>query len=404
MIRPHCVFLLLIILFGCQKETIDYPVVFTGNVINITDTSATLVAKVSNLGNSPILESGFIWDIHPSYKNGLKLINPDTNKGVYELSTNLKLLPGKTYYARSFIRTSETVCYGQEIQFNTKEKPENKGSWTMVYDSNLDGGFEEFINTTFTLGNITYVIMEDGTLYRYSHLNNTFEYVCKNLILAYSKIALIHNNKVYLFSYDSLYLFDPVNQLFNRISTLGKNLYFPSGFLIDDEIYIGLGLDQNQVYTKEFWCYNIANNTWKSIASFPGDYRANAFGITIGKKGYVGAGYNLIAVQYPYPKFKDMWCYDPGKDQWTQKETIPVSSNNLFDNYCTVLNDAAFYSRGKVFYRYNSTFDIWEEMSQLNTNYYLFSVVLFQYKGKVFFLKCNSYMDNKYFRMWSYEN
>jgi N-acetylneuraminic acid mutarotase len=78
-----------------------------------------------------------------------------------------------------------------------------------------------------------------------------------------------------------------------------------TGFSIGKKGYIGTGFDQNQAYRKDFWQYNSENNTWTQKADFGGAERYDATGFSIGKKGYIGTGFGNGAY------YQDFWEYDP---------------------------------------------------------------------------------------------
>ncbi len=395
---------LFIILYSCNKDDkFGYPLVFTGDVINITDSSATFVAKINSSGLMPIKESGFIWDLYPNYRNGFKIINTKAQEGVYELKTNLKLLPGRTYYVRPYIQTETSLSYGKEITFRSNDRLIALGNWKRVYDDYLGYGWCEFINSGFTYNNITYFAFEDGTLYGYNHVTNKFGFVCSNPILTDADFSLVHNDKIFIFSINTIYDFDIQTKVFTKKVTINETLNGASGFIVGDNIYFGLGALYNSfVYTKKFWSYNISTGKIKELSSFPGDYRCNAFSFVLNNKGYVGGGFNLIQGQWPYPKFQDLWYYDPDSDKWTERESIQINIENIYQlkgantayGYC-------FYDNR--LFEYNTTFDTWEEMNKLQLVDRLCYPYFFSWQNKLFVIDVKNYNSVKYFAMWSHE-
>jgi N-acetylneuraminic acid mutarotase len=67
--------------------------------------------------------------------------------------------------------------------------------------------------------------------------------------------------------------------------------------------------------TMETWIYDPSINTWSMGASFPGASRSGAIGFTVSGKAYVGLGGGLT----------DLWEYNPILDQWTAKANYPIS-------------------------------------------------------------------------------
>lgn len=103
--------------------------------------------------------------------------------------------------------------------------------------------------------------------------------------------------------------------------------------VIDGKAYMGLGYsgrdtiigkDTTMILLKDFYQYDVANDKWIKKADFPGTPRYQATMFSVGKKGYVLGGSNLLGPQSG-TNFKDMWEYDPATDKWTQKKDLPSS-------------------------------------------------------------------------------
>lgn len=396
----------LLIFMSCKKQQdYEYPLVFTGNITDITDTSAVFSARISNDGNYPIVKSGFIWGIHSNDEYGIRLTNNEP-ANTYSLKTNKKLLPGKTYYVRAYVQTEFTTSYGRELSFKSPPAQVNLGRWSMVYNNDLGYGFNDFIETSFTIDGITYLAFEDGAeLYSYDPNLNIFKYELTNTILSGATASVVYNGKAYLFSSNAIYLFDPQTKSISQLSVLNKDQtrYYASSFLIGDNIYVGLGGVSHNEYLKDFWKYNISTNKWKQVSSFPGQYREYAFAFSINGFGYVGGGFNLLPDQWPYPKFNDLWCYLPESDKWIQKESLPFKNEELFDIQVSNTPSYGYCFYKKNLYEYNATFDIWETIASLNTGENLYYPHSFISGNKFYVLVAHEYMDKKYFKMWVYE-
>lgn len=85
------------------------------------------------------------------------------------------------------------------------------------------------------------------------------------------------------------------------------------GFSIGNKGYIGTGADLVAAQHRDFWEFDPALNEWTQKANFGGVERFDAVGFSIGNKGYIGTGY--IGTAY----LKDFWEYDPISNQWLQK-------------------------------------------------------------------------------------
>ncbi|MEI7492495.1 MAG: kelch repeat-containing protein [Bacteroidota bacterium] len=83
-------------------------------------------------------------------------------------------------------------------------------------------------------------------------------------------------------------------------------------FSIGTKGYLGTGNDLISYGTKNFWEYDPSSDTWTQKADFGGAARSNALGFSIGNKGYLGTGYDGSTF------FRDFWEYDPSSNTWTQ--------------------------------------------------------------------------------------
>ena len=98
------------------------------------------------------------------------------------------------------------------------------------------------------------------------------------------------------------------------------------GFSIGNKGYIGTG----NFFTKDFWEWDQATNTWTQKADFGGFPRELAVGFSIGNKGYIGTGWDGSSLK------QDFWEYDPngvaGINELSQIETsvFPNPSNEIF--------------------------------------------------------------------------
>ena len=94
------------------------PVVTTGELMNITSTTAISGGNVSSQGSSPVTERGVCWSISP---NPTSLDDHTTNgSGLGIFSSNVTgLSPLTTYYLRAYAVNSAGIAYGDTINFTT---------------------------------------------------------------------------------------------------------------------------------------------------------------------------------------------------------------------------------------------------------------------------------------------
>jgi N-acetylneuraminic acid mutarotase len=81
------------------------------------------------------------------------------------------------------------------------------------------------------------------------------------------------------------------------------------GFAIGTKGYIGTGFDPVAVYTKDWYEYDPATNSWLQKADYGGQPSVENSSFTIGGFGYL----------LPAPLGLDFWQFDPVNNVWTQK-------------------------------------------------------------------------------------
>jgi hypothetical protein len=396
--------ILLILLISCENETeFEMPVVFTGEVTNADQTKAVLNARIYNPENIPVNESGFIWGVHSGDENDLKILNTSPDN-IYSLQTNYDLLPGKTYYARAFLKTDYNTIYGREVSFNTESAPVNLGKWTKIIDDPYSTS--DYIKSGFLYKDNSYFILEDGEIYRLNLLDNKIDFLTSNQDIIFSSFACEFNGNAYIFVQNVLYLLNLNTYDFTKLKEWNaEKRYGCTGFLLDDNIYIGLGSSFSFGYSKEMWKYNITSDIWTKLEDFPGAFRMDAFSFCINGIGYVGGGFNLMDNQWPYPKFTDLWSYNPKTNKWQQKENLPIymrddlnlpGTSALNNGYCVYKN---------ALWEYNPIFNLWEEMKFLSETSEFMNPYLFSYKNKVFLIESKSDYSEVFngFKLYMYE-
>lgn len=94
------------------------PTVTTGNVTDITTTSAMGSGNVTNDGGSNVIERGLCWGTSHNPTIGGQHVAEGSGMGEYTVSmTNLSM--NTTYYVRAYATNGEGTAYGNEVEFTT---------------------------------------------------------------------------------------------------------------------------------------------------------------------------------------------------------------------------------------------------------------------------------------------
>ena len=97
----------------------------------------------------------------------------------------------------------------------------------------------------------------------------------------------------------------------------GTTRYRSTGFSIGTKGYILTGYDLVTPETVDLWEWDQQTNLWTQKTSFPGQRREGAVAFSIGTKGYIGTGLSSFAGGDSCKK--DFWEWDQATDTWSQK-------------------------------------------------------------------------------------
>jgi len=103
----------------------DVPLtVMTSPATSITSFTAVLNGNIINEKNIDIIEKGFCFNTtgNPTIKDNYVVAANDT--GSFSVTLD-NLLPNTHYYYRAYAKTSDTIYYGAEVGFDTKDVPSN---------------------------------------------------------------------------------------------------------------------------------------------------------------------------------------------------------------------------------------------------------------------------------------
>jgi len=164
-------------------------------------------------------------------------------------------------------------------------------------------------------------------------------------------LGLVINNKGYFFCgswYNEVLEYDPINDQWNKKSDFpGLNRYAPSGFVINNKGYVGIGWPGGNsnylTFLNDFWEYDPSLDKWTQKASVPYHLGSNAVSFTINNKGYFANGNENRRIVLEY---------DPINDTWTRKSNFPGISNGYAASF--VINNKAYIIGGTMLNNYSS--------------------------------------------------
>lgn len=108
---------------GGQDEVVIYkPVVATGEVSDVTETTAVCGGDVTADGGAEVTSRGVCWSVNQNPTIEDEHTTDGNGLGVF--TSNLSdLASNTTYYVRAYATNSEGTAYGEEVCFVTEEEP-----------------------------------------------------------------------------------------------------------------------------------------------------------------------------------------------------------------------------------------------------------------------------------------
>jgi N-acetylneuraminic acid mutarotase len=159
-------------------------------------------------------------------------------------------------------------------------------------------------------------------------------------------------------------------------------------FQIADTVFVGTGLSDNKRFA-DFWKYSLDKRYWTKIKDFAGGVRSSGVAFALGKKGYVGTGYDT-QVNYT----NDMWEYSVDSNGWAKKNnfggTARVDAVAFVD-----ANGKAYIATGyddnylKDVWQYNQASDSWTQKAGISGSKRR-EASIFNIGGKIYLVSGNN--------------
>jgi hypothetical protein len=107
-----------LLLLSCDDDEPTLPVVTTGEISDITSTSAFINGEVVTDGGKEVTDRGFVWSTDPNPQ--ITGFNEQLGTGTGSIETEItELQPGTTYFVRAYAVNEIGIAFGEEKSFST---------------------------------------------------------------------------------------------------------------------------------------------------------------------------------------------------------------------------------------------------------------------------------------------
>jgi N-acetylneuraminic acid mutarotase len=110
-----------------------------------------------------------------------------------------------------------------------------------------------------------------------------------------------------------------------------------SSFIVGTTAFCGMGLKAGTGVTKDFYSFDLATETWSTVAAIPvaGTERQYASGFSGGFFGYIFGGIDAGG-----NSLNDLWQFHPSSNVWLQKSSKPGAG--IYGASSFIINDIAY--------------------------------------------------------------
>jgi len=385
----HFYLLLGLLAISCNKDQFGFPLVYTGEAVEISENGVVFHGKVLEEGISQIINHGFVWgtsqhlDLASDYRVQLGSINDTHFKK--EISAGLE--EGITYYLRAYIEKPNQIIYGRMVSFVSlgskppsikSINPEN-GVWgetLTIYSENLG----------FTLQDVKAYVGEHNVQIIEFFQDSLRIAIPPTLLDTVAPISLVlFNNQVYSekpFSIDppEIFSFSPEGGIKDSTVVISGRAFHPvatrnSASLGNASLQI-ISNSPNQLVVKlpeilVHGGYPISVSTlgrtttshnsftfyqpWRRLKDRPFQSTVNRTSFEFGNRAFVvayGSSTNILRV----------WEYHANNDSWSNLSSVPTS-NDISNSVSTSTNGYQF--NNKSLHQYNPTNNLWSSKASI---------------------------------------
>lgn len=213
--------------------------------------------------------------------------------------------------------------------------------------------------------NKVYLIASPSAAYVYDSVNDIITPIASLPVgAALGGTSTAVGNKVYYFSNNNSYVYDPNTNKWNQLKNIPVTALGYSSTTVGKKIYVMGGYTAAGVSCTYNYVYDTETDTWQSLAPIP--YKVYYHqAVKVGTKIYINGGYNGANV------LNQNHFYDTETNTWTQLAPIPY---NIYNHTMVAVGTKLYVIGGSIsssgistnkFYIYNIETNAWTQLSNL---------------------------------------
>jgi N-acetylneuraminic acid mutarotase len=353
--------LIILLLSSCKKEEFEFPLVFTGEVTDISAEGAVFHAKITDISTAGTLQYGFVWDNRtlPDLNSSRLVLADSPDNGVFSARITSDLLADSVYYVRAFARNEQFTTFGQEVSFRSQgclapvildfePKQGSSGTQVTITGDNFSAVKENLVVMFGPLEALVDSSAHDKIVITLPQEVAVSGWV--NISVTSTRQTVQSSGKFRMEGVNITGI-DPGNAIGGDIITitaednshaLDGNLLTIGGRVAEILTVNGGTITAIVPYNAPFGnedatlttggktctltqCLTV-KNPWILLNSSPeyGFYRIDAAAFSFGDVGYYGLGY----IQGFSQHMRDFWCYHTQTNTWERKTDFPGEGRN----------------------------------------------------------------------------
>ncbi|WP_373521545.1 IPT/TIG domain-containing protein [Aquiflexum sp.] len=295
---------LLAILFGifssCEEENNISPSLVTEEVIYLSGERARLLGRIITTQNINASDHGFYIAENESFNQPMIIsLGERITPGRFIGETDALNIE-RSYFAKSFINVGGEIQFGNVLQLTTLS-PEVQ---SFLPNNGPVGTIITLTGKNFTSDTRILIGNRPAEIQNIEFESRITARIPAAGSVAKENVTVIVQGKEFVLSQQFEYTTGSFLKLQNPPASVRfiDNIFFQD----NENFYLGLGTDANQVVSSKMWKYSLGNEQWTEVP-----FQGNALWLAFHTNNYFGGG-GMLASRAPYTTSRDFWSIQNG--------------------------------------------------------------------------------------------